>query len=85
MDLQRDDKRVALSDLSIYWTCKNCSETINLKYPEQLEIKNSNYVMGFILYQVFKTILCTSSRRMKHWPINQQIIYTSTKFIIELK
>ena len=35
MDLQRGDNRVAISDLSIYYTLKiiqSCTRTINLKY-----------------------------------------------------
>ena len=45
MDLRRDGRRAALSDLrkthGRIW--KNCTETINLKYQEQHGVKNLNY------------------------------------------
>ena len=35
--------------------------------------------MDLILYQIFRTILSVSSRIMKHWPIDHQYKYMSTK------
>ena len=36
-----------------------------------------------ILYQIFKTILNTSSKSMKHWLVNYWFRYTLTKFKTE--
>ena len=38
------------------------TKTINLKYLDQRGMKNLNYLMDHILYQIFKTILITSSK-----------------------
>ena len=53
-------KDVALSNLSIYYAWKNIKhsyKTINLKYQLQHGIKNLNYLMDHILYQILKIIL----------------------------
>ena len=58
--LRRKDKYIDLSNLSIYYACKNIKShirTINLKYQFQHRIKNLNYQMDHILYQIFKIIL----------------------------
>ena len=63
IDFNRSDKYVALSNLSILYARKNSySHTglINLKYLGQREIKNLNYQMNHILYQIFKIILSIS-------------------------
>ena len=60
IDLRREDKYIALSNLSIYYTWKNIKKSykiINLKYQLQHRMKNSNYLMDHILYQIFKNIL----------------------------
>ena len=60
MSLKRSDKYVALSNLDIYYTWKYKKihiRTINLKYQLQHGMKNLNYLMDHILYQVFKIIL----------------------------
>ena len=60
MSLKRSDKYVALSNLDIYYTWKYKEihiRTINLKYQLQHGMKNLNYLMDHILYQVFKIIL----------------------------
>ena len=54
MNLRRGDKRVALSDLSTYYTWKNIKEIVqkimNLKYQEQRGMKSLNCLMDLILY-----------------------------------
>ena len=60
IDLRREDKYIALLNLSIYYTWKNIKKSykiINLKYQLQHRMKNSNYLMDHILYQIFKNIL----------------------------
>ena len=60
IDLQRGEKNIALSNLSIYCTWKNIKNhttTINLKYQLQHGMINLNDLMNHILYQIFKTIL----------------------------
>ena len=60
IDLKRKDKSISLSNLSIYYTWKNKKShirTLNLKYQLQHGMKNLNYLMDHILYQIFKTIL----------------------------
>ena len=57
--LKKNDKYVVSSNLNIYYTWKNNkshTKIINLKYQLQHEMKNLNYLMGYILYQIFKTI-----------------------------
>ena len=59
IDLRRKDKYIALSNLSNYYAWKNikkCIRTINLKYQLQRGMKNLNYLMDLILYQIFKII-----------------------------
>ena len=59
-NLRRKDKCIALSNLSIYYTWKNIKNprrTINLKFWLQHEMKNLNYLMDQILYQIFQIIL----------------------------
>ena len=60
INFKRSDKYVALSNLSIYYTWKNMkshTKTINLKYQLQHEMKNLNYLMDHILYQIFNITL----------------------------
>ena len=59
LDLRIDEKIIALSNLSIYYTWKNTKAhlIINLKYRHLHGIKNLNYQMDLILYQIFKIIL----------------------------
>ena len=57
IDLRLDKKVIALSNLSIYYTWSNVKVhiiTINSKYQHQHGMKNSNYQMGHILYQIFR-------------------------------
>ena len=62
INLKRIDKYIVLSNLSIYYTWKNIkkSKRINLKYQLKHEIKNLNYQIDHILYQIFKIILSIS-------------------------
>ena len=64
--LKRSDKYAALSNLSIYYTWKNIKshiKLIHLKYQRLHGIKNLNYLMGYILYQIFNITLNIS---LKH-------------------
>ena len=60
INLKRSDNYVALSNLSIYYTCKNIKKSYKsnkIKYQIQHGMKNLNYLMDHILYQIFKIIL----------------------------
>ena len=62
LDLRRGENRIALSNLSIYYTWENIKApaiTINLKYLLHSGMINLNYLMDQILYQIFKIILNT--------------------------
>ena len=58
LDLRRGQKTVALSNLSIYYTWKNIKSSYNNnKYLLQRGVKNLNYQMDHIQYQIFKIVL----------------------------
>ena len=60
LDLRLDNKVIAISNPSIYYTWKNIKgSTIitNLKYLLQHEMKNLNCRTDHILYQIFRIIL----------------------------
>ena len=58
INLKRSDKYVALSNLSIYDTCKNIKKIIqNNKCKVSGPTWNLNYLMDHILNQIFKIIL----------------------------
>ena len=60
IDLRKKDKYIALWNLSIYYTWKNIKSlirSINSKFQLQYRMKNLNYLMDHILYQIFKIIL----------------------------
>ena len=60
IDLKISDKYVALSKLSNNYTWKNVKKSYkitNLKYQLRHRMKNLNYLMDHILYQIFKIIL----------------------------
>ena len=59
INLKRNDKYVALSNLILYYTSKNI-KTTNLKYQLQRGMKNLNYLMAHIVYPIFKIILNVS-------------------------
>ena len=55
----RGNKKIALSDLSIPWTCyniKNNTITINLDYLDQLGLKMLLYLMVVMKHLKYKTI-----------------------------
>ena len=84
--LRRGDKCVVLSDLSIYYTwkkIKSWTETINVKYQEQHAMKNLNFLMNLILYQIFKIFELVLK---KHETLTgkHQSKYMSTKLRTEL-
>ena len=59
LDLKRDEKSTASSNLSIYYTWKNTkSHTISIKLKYQLQhgMINLNYRMDHILCRIFKII-----------------------------
>ena len=59
INLKRKNKYVALSNLSIYDTWKNIAShtgLINFKYQLRHGMKNLNYLMDHILYQILKII-----------------------------
>ena len=61
INLKGSDKYVALSNLIIREKIsKSHIVTINLKYQLQHGMKNLNYLMDYILYQIFKIIFNTS-------------------------
>ena len=49
---------------------------INLKYQVQHGMNSLNYLMDDIMYQIFKTILSTSSKNMRELLIILQQEYT---------
>ena len=63
IDLNKNNKYVALSNLSMYYTWKNIRsnnkniKTTNLKYQFKHGMKNLNCLIGHILYQICKIIL----------------------------
>ena len=72
INLKISDKYIPLSNCTIYYTWKNKKShirTITLKYQLQPGIKNLNYVLDHMLYQIFNIILSISLRNMKKWLI----------------
>ena len=60
IDLRRKDKYITLSNLSIYYTQKNIkklNKNNKLKISAPTWIKNLNYLMVHILYQILEIIL----------------------------
>ena len=60
INLNRSDKYVPLSNLSIYYTWKNIKmshKNNKFKISPQHGMKNLNYLMDHILYQILKIIL----------------------------
>ena len=56
----RKDKYIALSNLRIYYTFENIKSyirTISLKFQLQHGMKNLDYLMDHIIYQIYKIIL----------------------------
>lgn len=57
---------------------------MNLNYQDQHEMKNLNYQMSHILYQILKIIFSALSRNMKRLLLIQQMKSTSTKLKVNL-
>ena len=58
LDLRRGENRIALLNLSIYYTWKNIKSPYNNnKFKISAPTPNLNYLMDHILYQTFKIIL----------------------------
>ena len=60
LDLRRGENRIALSNLSIYYTWKNIKSSYNnnkFKISAPTWNDNLNYQMDRILYQIFRIIL----------------------------
>ena len=65
-DLKRSDKYIALSNLPLYYKRKNIkshTKIMNLKYQLKHGMNNLNYLMDYILYQIFKITLNFKSMR----------------------
>ena len=60
LDLRKGENRIALSNISIYYTWKN----IKSSYHHN-ETINLNYLMGHILYQIFKITLNTFKKNIE--------------------
>ena len=59
IDSRKKDKYIALSNLNIYYTWKNIKKSYKnnkLKISAPTWMKNLNYLMDHILYQIFKII-----------------------------
>ena len=66
IDLRRKDNYVALTNLSIYYRWKNVKTSYkndNVRCQLGHEMKNLNYLMDNILYQIFKIILNISLKK----------------------
>ena len=60
IDLRKKDKYITLSNLSIYYTCRNIKKSCKdnkFKISVQYRIKKLNYLTNYILYQIFKIVL----------------------------
>ena len=66
LNLRNPNKNMVLANLSIYYTWKSIkSEYNNNKFLIQLGMMNLIYLMGLILFLMFRIILNTSSKIMK--------------------
>ena len=66
--LKRNEKYVALSNISIYYSWKkkkSHSQTKNLKYQLRRGLKNLSFLMNHILHKIFKIILNISYKNIK--------------------
>ena len=85
LDLRGDQKSVALSDLSIYYTWRNIksSTIINLKYLLRHGVMNLNYQMDHVQYQIFKII--ESSESVDDPPIEIFISKSENRITFKIK
>ena len=67
INLERSNKHIALSNLSIYYTWNNIKKSYKYnKFKRSAPTwKSLNYLVDHILYQIFKTILSISSKSMR--------------------
>ena len=79
LDLRNGKKIIALSSLSIYYTWKNYTIIINLKYQLPHEMMNFSYQANLILYQIYKIISNAFSKSTVKILINHQYKYMLTK------
>ena len=66
IDLRRDKKSIALSNLSIYYTWKDIKSSYNynkFKISGPLRMINLNYQIDHILYLIFKIIFKNMENR----------------------
>ena len=63
MKFKMSDKYVALSNLSMHYTCKNMKNSYKSN-KLKISAPNLNYLMGHIQYHTFKLILSISPKSM---------------------
>ena len=63
INLKRSDKYVAPSNRNMYYTRKKSYKSNKLKYQLQHGMKNLNYLIDHIIYQIFKIILNISLKK----------------------
>ena len=62
----QSDEYLALSNSYTYKNIKTSKKAINSKYQDQNGMKNLNFLMDHILFPIFKSILSTVLKNMKH-------------------
>ena len=62
----QSDEYLALSNFYTYKNIKTSKKAINSKYQDQHGMKNLNFLMDHILFPIFKSILSTLLKNMKH-------------------
>ena len=68
INLKRSDNNVALSNLSIYSTLKKVkkyAKIMNKNFKLQHRIKSLNYLMGHVLYQIYRNFVSIASKHMR--------------------
>ena len=77
LNLRRGQKIVALSNLSIYYTCKNIKSSYKNNKFNLLQhgVMNLNYKMDHIQYQIFKIILSIFLRSLVKMLITHHLKY----------
>ena len=68
INLKRSDKNVALSNLSIYSTLKKVkkyTKIMNKNFKLQHGIKSLSYLMGHVLYQIYRNFVSIASKHMR--------------------
>ena len=62
----QSDEYLALSNCYTYRNIKTSKKAKNSKYQDQHGMKNLNFLMDHILFPIFKSILSTLLKNMKH-------------------